>query len=117
MIRIDIIIDESELWNWLCNSTTSKPLMNSLLNESDSEEEDKIHLEGTIENVQNETPQRTIVVIAILIANNEVIEDGDLIHFALLEDVYHINHNEAFKIETWKTAMTKELVVIGRNNT
>ena len=128
MISRDRVIDENESWNWTCNSTTNKPLLNSLLNESYSEEEDEIHSEGTIEsvhnvqNVQNEIPPRTRVVIARLkdcevIANNEVIKDRDLIHFAILEGVDPINHNEAFKTETWKIAMTRELVVIGRNNT
>ena len=42
MISRDIVIDENESWNWTSNSTTRKPLMNSLLDESKNEEVDEI---------------------------------------------------------------------------
>jgi len=52
-----------------------------------------------------------------VIADSEVIEDGDLVHFALLADVEPINHNEALKNKARKSVMTEELEAIERNNT
>jgi len=42
MISRDIVIDENESWNWTSNSTTRKPLMNSLLDESKNMEVEEI---------------------------------------------------------------------------
>jgi len=144
VISKDIVIDENESWNWTSNSTTREPLMNSLVDQSEKQEEvDEIldeniyqnvhnidenvlntaeNVLNTGENVQNGRPTRTRVAPARLqdceiIADIEVIEDGDFIHFALLADAEPINHNEALKNEAWKSATTEALIAIERNNT
>ena len=136
MISRDIVIDENESWNWTSNNTTREPLMNSLVDGLENEEVDEIldenivvnvqniveNVRNTTANVQNDRPQKTRVASARLqdyevIADSEVTEDGDLVHFALLEDVEPINHNEDSKNEAWKSAMIEELAALEMNNT
>ena len=47
----------------------------------------------------------------------EVIEEGELVHFALLEDAEPISHEEALQDQVWKNVMLEELNVIEKNNT
>lgn len=108
IISRDIIIDENEAWNWTSNNTSSKPLLNSELEEESKEEEDDI-LADLHEDVLVviHRPQRNGILQARLqdyevIAENEVIEDGDLVHFVL-------------KNEALINAMVKELTTIERN--
>jgi len=132
MIGRDIVVDENESWNCTSNSTTRNPLMNSLLDESENEEVDEIldenvlntdeNVQSTVENVLTDRPHKTRVAPTRLqdceiIADSEVTEDGDLVHFALLADAEPINHSEALKNEAWKSAMLEELASIERNNT
>ncbi|MCI08580.1 gag-pol polyprotein, partial [Trifolium medium] len=52
-----------------------------------------------------------------LVNDNEVTEEGDLVHIALLADAEPINYEEALTSEAWKIAMKDELAVIERNDT
>jgi len=49
--------------------------------------------------------------------NNVMIDEGDLVHFALLVEVEPINHLEALKQYLWKKAMVEELQAIDKNHT
>ena len=42
-----------------------------------------------------------------VIIDNEVINDKDLVHFALLANAEPINHNEALNREAWNNAMVE----------
>ncbi|PNX68424.1 retrovirus-related Pol polyprotein from transposon TNT 1-94, partial [Trifolium pratense] len=49
--------------------------------------------------------------------DNEVDEDGDLVHFALLAGAEPINYLEAMSNLKWKQAMEEELCAIEKNQT
>ncbi|MCI30661.1 copia-type polyprotein, partial [Trifolium medium] len=52
-----------------------------------------------------------------LVNDNEVNEESELVHFALLAGDEPINYIEALKDKKWKKAMEEELTVIERNQT
>lgn len=68
-------------------------------------------------------PQRTRFLIARLlgwelVGDDEVTQDEDIIHFALLASVEPIlNYSEALENKQWKSSIVENLQVIERNNT
>jgi len=53
-----------------------------------------------------------------MLHGSEATTEGNyLMHFALLEDVEPINHEDALKEDAWKQVMIEELKSIKRNNT
>ena len=74
------------------------------------------------ESPQNQRPQRerrmpTKYYDFEMGSDIEVIEEGELVHFALLEDAEPISHEEALQDQVWKNVMLEELNVIEKNNT
>lgn len=49
--------------------------------------------------------------------DDQVNEEGEFIHFALLADAEPINYEITLNEEVWKSAMIEELNSINRNNT
>jgi len=52
-----------------------------------------------------------------MLPDNVVIDDGDLIHFALLADIELVDFKEATREQTWKQTMIEELQSIEKNHT
>lgn len=72
--------------------------------------------------ITRQRPQRNIVLPSRLqdyevVDDDEVMLDGDLVHFALLAGVEPINYNKALKDKKWKASMVEELQAVKRNNT
>lgn len=88
------------------------------MGEEDDESNDA-SLEEIVENVPDvsQRPQMTRMAPTKpqdfeVNVDNEVIEDGYFVHFAILADAEPINHNETYNAE-----MIEELAIIERNNT
>ncbi|PNY18017.1 copia-type polyprotein [Trifolium pratense] len=127
----DVIVDEGKSWDWISGSSSSKPVM-SLTEDEDSDSDPDAeagaeapeigspNTEATVGTRARST--RTIRAPARLqdceLANdNEVNEDGELVHFALLAGAEPINYLEALNDRKWKKAMEEELNAIERNQT
>ena len=52
-----------------------------------------------------------------MLHGSEATTEGNLMHFAQLEDVEPINHEDSLKEDAWKQVMIEELKAIKRNNT
>ena len=127
MLTRDIVIDESFAWDYNSSNSINKSLMSFDFDE----ETDEVVIEGIVENPveveegvasTNQRPQRTRVRPIRLqdyevTGDDEVIPDGELVHFSLLAGVEPINYSEALKIKQWKSPMFEELQAIERNNT
>ncbi|CAJ2646460.1 unnamed protein product [Trifolium pratense] len=140
----DVIVDEAKSWDWISSSSTSKPLM-SLTEDSDSDqnaETDAAASEAADAEASEaadaeasetadaeasevgtrarssrarKTPAR--LQDCDVVNDNEVNEDGDLVHFALLAGAEPVNHIEALNNMKWKQAMEEELCAIEKNHT
>lgn len=52
-----------------------------------------------------------------MLRNNAFNNEGELIHFALLDVVEPINHDEGIKSKVWREAKMEELKPIDKNHT
>lgn len=52
-----------------------------------------------------------------MISDNAINDEGDIIHFALLENSKSLNFKQELKIGAWKKAMMEELQSIEKNHT
>ncbi|MCH80296.1 retrovirus-related pol polyprotein from transposon tnt 1-94 [Trifolium medium] len=114
----DVIVDEAKSWDWISGSSTSKPLISSIENEDiDSESSDEVEAPNVeIRARSTRTRQVPVRLQDCELANdNEVNEEGELVHFALLSGAEPINYLEALNDKKWKKAMEEELTAIERN--
>ncbi|KAK2440388.1 putative mitochondrial protein [Trifolium repens] len=139
----DVIVDEAKSWDWIAGSSTSVPQFNQISDdeadsvESNDEIEENeapvqvvddvdivtdtnvIHV-GNNDGIRKSTRTRKTparIQDCIIADDNEVNEDGDLVHFALLAGAEPINYVDALTDKKWKQAMIEELSAIEKNQT
>lgn len=117
----DVIINESERWDWKDSSGTTGLTVPTLL-EDVQDEGDPITENSDVPS-QTQRPQRARQMPArladyeIFSSNSISMEDEELEHFALLADAEPINFTEAMKEKAWREAMKEEIKAIERNKT
>jgi hypothetical protein len=127
MISRDVKVCENEAWDWNKKEKSSNPTISTIIKEEeqveqvqiDNEVQDEVHVE---ENQATRTLRRQRFVSTRLARHgitpdNQVDEEGEFVHFALLADSEPINYEIAMNEEVWKNAMIEELNAINRNNT
>ncbi|CAJ2637099.1 unnamed protein product [Trifolium pratense] len=140
----DVIVDEAKSWDWIAGSSTSRPQLSQISDDetdtvesSDEIEETEAPVVANQDNnviIDNEIDEATDnnngtrksnrtkkvpprIQDCITANDNEVDEDGDLVHFALLAGAEPINYLEAMSNLKWKQAMEEELCAIEKNQT
>jgi hypothetical protein len=139
----DVIVDEAKSWDWIAGSSISVPQFNQISDdeadsvESNDEIEENEALVQVVDDVDIVTDTNVIDVgnndgirkstrtrktpariqDCIIADDNEVNEDGDLVHFALLAGAEPINYVDALTDKKWKQAMIEELSAIEKNQT
>ncbi|GAU42259.1 hypothetical protein TSUD_327370 [Trifolium subterraneum] len=113
----DVIVDEAKSWDWIAGSSTSRPHLSQIPDdETDAVESTTDNNNGTRKsNKTKKVPPR--IQDCITANDNEVDEDGDLVHFAQLAGAKPINYLEAMSNLKWKQAMEEELCAIEKNQT
>ncbi|GAU45509.1 hypothetical protein TSUD_129550 [Trifolium subterraneum] len=112
VISRDVLIDEAKEWDW--KKSIEKSTVSIMC-----EDEEVIR---RMDQSESSRPQRSRQMPVRLqeyeiTQDNEVNEEGDLVHLAFLADSEPVNDSEALKSSKWKEAMKEELRSIENNNT
>ncbi|GAU38708.1 hypothetical protein TSUD_396360 [Trifolium subterraneum] len=112
VISRDVLIDEAKEWDW--KKSIEKSTVSIMC-----EYEEVIR---RVDQSESSRPQRSRQMPVRLqeyeiTQDNEVNEEGDLVHLAFLADSEPVNDSEALKSSKWKEAMKEELRSIENNNT
>ncbi|GAU34373.1 hypothetical protein TSUD_217130 [Trifolium subterraneum] len=97
----DVIVDEAKTWDWIVGSSTSRPQISQFSDDETDSVESNEEIEAPVEPT----------------VGNEVTEEGELVHFALLVGAEPINYLDALSNKKWKQAMKEELCAIEKNQT
>ncbi|GAU11497.1 hypothetical protein TSUD_344870 [Trifolium subterraneum] len=124
----DVIVDEAKTWDWIAGSSTSRPQITQFTDDETDTVESNDEIEAPVEEIvedevtndetRRSTRQRQIpakLQDCDLTNDNEVNEEGELVHFALLAGAEPINYPDALSDKKWKKAMEEELNAIERN--
>jgi len=127
VISRDVKICQNEAWDWNKKEKTSSHTVPTIIEEDDqveqvqldTEVQPEVHVE---ENQATRTSVRQIFASTRLdghdvTPDNLVNEEGEFVHFALLEDAEPINYEVALNEDVWKNSMIEELNSININNT
>ncbi|MCH85090.1 copia-type polyprotein, partial [Trifolium medium] len=115
VISRDVVVDEMKEWDW--NNNKRKDSVSIMFDEIQSE---------PVERVTGDTePRRSTRTITqparlndcIITRDNEITEEGDLVHLAFNVEVEPVNFEEAVKDKKWLSAMNEEIESIERNST
>lgn len=52
-----------------------------------------------------------------MFSDSDIIDSGDIVHYALLAGAEKLSWEQAIKIKEWKEAMLEELLAIEKNRT
>ena len=112
IISMDVIIDEVKEWNW--GSNEKNDAVRIMCEDSTNEVEAPAQTETGRPQRQRNMPTRLQECEITL--DNEVTEDGELVHLAFLAESEPVNVSEALKNPNWIKAMKEELDSIESNN-
>ncbi|GAU30308.1 hypothetical protein TSUD_385290 [Trifolium subterraneum] len=112
VISRDVLIDETKEWDW--KKSIEKSTFSIMC-----EDEEVIR---RVDQSESSRPRRSRQMSARLqeceiTQDNEVNEEGDLVHLAFLADSEPVNDSEALKSSKWREAVKEELRSIESNNT
>jgi len=127
VISRDVKICENEAWDWNKKEKSSSHTVPTIIEEDDQVEQVQLDIEVQLEvpvdeNQATRTSVRQRFIFTRLdgheiTPDNQVNEEGEFVHFALLADAESINYEAALNEKVWKNAMIEELNSINRNNT
>ncbi|GAU48263.1 hypothetical protein TSUD_405090 [Trifolium subterraneum] len=118
----DVIVDETKTWDWIVGSSTSRLQISQFSDDETDSVESNEEIEAPVEptagndvinaEIRKSTRPRQVparIQDCETVNDNEVNEDGDLVHFALLARSEPINYYDALSNKKWKQAMKEEL--------
>lgn len=123
----DVVVMENEAWDWKNSDKSTDATPVSFETGLDIETE-AVEVPNTTEESYDEEPPglvRTQRHMQLprrfndceIVADDEVVNEGELIHFTILADSKPIDYKVALKKKAWKDAMVEELNSIEKNKT